>query len=61
MRIFAKLIMDKAKQICFQNLKLLSRNAVKPKVGYNYYPIQTALIMIPTKGIEIFADELEEC
>jgi len=53
--------MDKAKQICFQNLKLLSRNAVKPKVGYNYYPIQTALIMIPTKGIEIFADELEEC
>ena len=42
MRIFAKRTMVKAKQICFQNLKLRLKSVVKPKAGYSCCLIQIA-------------------
>ena len=51
----------KVKQICFQNLKLRSKNAAKLKVGYSYCLIQVALMKIHTRSIVIFAEESDEC
>ena len=57
MRIFVKQIMVRVKQICYQNLKLLSKSVVKQKVGYSCYLILMALMQIHIKHIAIFAVE----
>ena len=61
MQISVKQIMGRVKRICFQNLKLLLRNVVKPKVGCACYITQKASMKQPTKTTEIFAAELDGC
>ena len=51
----------KVRQTCFQNLKLLSKNVVKQKVGCNYYLTQTVYMRKHTKIIEIFVAGLDAC
>ena len=60
MRIFVKPIMGRARQICFRNLKLLLKNVVKPKVGYNCYSTPMVSMKNPIKIIEIFAVASDE-
>ena len=61
MPISAKLITDRAKQICFQNLRLLWKNVVRQKVGCSCYLTQTELMKKRIKITEISAVVLEEC
>ena len=59
--ISVKQTTDRAKRICFQNLKLRSKNVVKRKAGYSYCLIQRALMKKRTKTNAICAVESDVC
>ena len=52
---------DRARRICFRNLKLPLKNVAKLKDGCSCYSIQMVLMKKTIKIIEIFADVSEEC
>ena len=55
MQISVRQIMGRARPICFLNLKLRWKNAVKQRDGFSYYTIPTPLRRIPLKPVEIYA------
>ena len=61
MQIFVKLIMGKAKLICFLNLKSLSKNASKQRAGSSCCITQEQSAKKHIKTIEIYAEESGVC